>query len=695
MTQLIWDDTSTRFFETGVDRCVLYVMDQNGEYPVGIPWNGLTGVTETPSGAEPSPLYGDNMKYLTLVSAEDFTATLEAYTYPEEFDECDGSNEIMVDTGGRVSQQPRKKFGLVYRTKLGNDVAGDALGYKLHLLYGCLASPSEKAYATINDSPEAITFSWEISTTPINVTGFQPTSLITIDSTKCIPANLTALENQLFGATGITPNLPLPDGVKATLEVGGDWYVDSENGNDNNSGTTPLKSFATITKLLTVWSAGETIGVAKGSTFYETLTYPGNDSIAIAYGTGADPIIECRDVASALSFSKTGGRTFVYEIALSPDLGPFGSWNSIWEDEIRLVRVTSVANCDATPGSYFPSSDTVAPITMYVHASDDSNPGTNGKVYKYSKRLCSVEGYLYSRCGANGIVGIGSLSESGPFRTGPFTILYGCKAIFGNKHNFYHRRGSWLENCEAIDGYHTGGSWTLFVYNDDTPSGDGITYKNCIARHTSVALPIGSAGFYGHHNISGSFGLVHFDHCIVEKCQTAISGQDAEILCDYCEAISCDFSFAVVSTDIHTFNHCKMTSSSFSGRFVSMNVANATAVINSADVSLTGNAAIAVAIQANNPTITIDGFKFVGRSVGGWQEFLYCNGYTGGTVNITNGDFDSPYAYLIYDVAGPVITSDYNRFRQNAQVFKIASVDYGTVAAYQLATGQDAHSTIG
>jgi len=219
MTLLVWDDTGKRLFETGIDRGVLYVMDETGEYPLGVPWNGLTAVTESPSGAEPTPLYADNIKYLTLLSAEEFAATIEAYTYPEEFAQCDGSLEIGTGLGGWVAQQPRKKFGLVYRTKIGNDVAGDALGYKLHLIYGCQASPSEKAYATINDSPEAITFSWEIATTPVLVTGFQPTSLIVVDSTAATSAGLAALEDELFGTVAITANLPLPDEVKTLLET--------------------------------------------------------------------------------------------------------------------------------------------------------------------------------------------------------------------------------------------------------------------------------------------------------------------------------------------------------------------------------------------------------------------------------------------------------------------------------------------
>lgn len=222
MAKLVWDKTGERLYETGVDRGVLYVQS-NGTYPNGVAWNGLTAVTESPSGAEATPLYADNIKYLNLMSAEEFGCTIEAYTYPEEFAECDGSAELA--TGVTIGQQARKTFGLSYRTKIGNDAAGDKFGYKLHLIYGGLASPSEKAYATINDSPEAITFSWEVSTTPVSVDGHSPTACITIDSTKVEPTKLAALEEILYGkdgegASGTEPRLPLPSEI-ATLFTAG------------------------------------------------------------------------------------------------------------------------------------------------------------------------------------------------------------------------------------------------------------------------------------------------------------------------------------------------------------------------------------------------------------------------------------------------------------------------------------------
>jgi hypothetical protein len=213
MTALTWDGAGERMYETGVDHGVLYLANEGGDYDTGFAWNGLVTVTESPTGAEATALYADNIKYLNLQSVEEFGATIEAYTYPDEFAECDGSAQ--PETGVMIGQQTRRLFGLSYRTRMGNDLEGTAYGYKLHLVYNALAAPSEKAYATINDTPEAITFSWEVSTTPATVTGFQPTASITIDSTKVDAADLAELEDFLYGTVGTDPSLPSPDAVIA------------------------------------------------------------------------------------------------------------------------------------------------------------------------------------------------------------------------------------------------------------------------------------------------------------------------------------------------------------------------------------------------------------------------------------------------------------------------------------------------
>lgn len=221
MPKLVWDKTGERYYETGVKNGVLYIPTE-GVYSKGVAWNGLTAVTESPSGAEATALYADDMKYLSLYSAEEFGATIEAYTYPDEFAQCDGSAELTK--GVSIGQQARKTFGLCYRTTIGNDTDGNDYGYKLHMIYGCMASPSEKAYATINDSPEAITFSWEVTTTPVSVAGFKPTASITIDSTKADPTKLAALEDILYGKDGepgSEARLPLPDEIKTLMSAAG------------------------------------------------------------------------------------------------------------------------------------------------------------------------------------------------------------------------------------------------------------------------------------------------------------------------------------------------------------------------------------------------------------------------------------------------------------------------------------------
>lgn len=223
--RLKWDQTGERLYETGVKQGVLYI-PTGGVYSKGVAWNGLTAVTESPSGAEVTALYADDGKYLNLMSAEEFGATIEAYTYPDEFAACDGSKELA--DGVTIGQQARSTFGLCYKTTVGNDTEGNDHGYKLHIIYGALASPSEKAYSTINDSPDAVTFSWEITTTPVNVTGAKPAASLVIDSTKADPTKLTALEDILYGkdassgysSQAVEPRLPLPDEIKTLMTAG-------------------------------------------------------------------------------------------------------------------------------------------------------------------------------------------------------------------------------------------------------------------------------------------------------------------------------------------------------------------------------------------------------------------------------------------------------------------------------------------
>lgn len=217
MPRLEWDKVGERFYETGVDQGVLYVQDETGAYPEGVAWSGLRSVSESPSGAEPSPLYADNIKYLNLLSNEEFAATIGAYYSPKEFDACDGTATLAK--GVTIGQQKRKTFGLCYRTKIGNDIDGDDHGYKIKIIYGALAKPSQKEYQSVNNDPSAIELSWEVSTTPVKVTGMKPTATLEIDSTKIDPAKLTALEDILYGTAEKKARLPLPDEIKTLVGI--------------------------------------------------------------------------------------------------------------------------------------------------------------------------------------------------------------------------------------------------------------------------------------------------------------------------------------------------------------------------------------------------------------------------------------------------------------------------------------------
>lgn len=219
MSKLVWDQAGQKLYENGVDQGVLFVQSANGTYQSGVAWNGLTAVNQSPSGGDANPLYADNIKYLDLRSAEDFGATVEAYTYPDEFAVCDGSAEIAP--GVMAGQQARRSFGFSYRTLIGNDTEGDAHGYKIHIIYNATVSPSEKSYGTVNDSPDAINFSWELTTTPIAVTGFKPTAHIEIDSTKVDSTKLTTLENLLYGTENAEPTLPLPNRLVEIFSTSG------------------------------------------------------------------------------------------------------------------------------------------------------------------------------------------------------------------------------------------------------------------------------------------------------------------------------------------------------------------------------------------------------------------------------------------------------------------------------------------
>ena len=293
MSVLVWDRVGERFYETGVDHGVLYPFDNNA-YGTGVAWNGLTAVNESPSGAEASPLWADNIKYLNLMSAEEFGATIEAYTYPDEFAACDGSAEIAP--GVTIGQQKRKMFGFAYRTKIGNDTDGADKGYKIHLVYGALASPSDKGYNTVNDSPEAITFSWTVTTTPVNVTGFKPTAHLVIDSTKVNDAaKMKAIEDVLYGTVAADARLPLPDEVAEIItgNVGGSIEL--------NAHAVTIKVGDTVTLGVTKYPADAVVTFSSASTSVAEVTSGG---VVSAVGTG-NTIINASITVDGVTYTDT------------------------------------------------------------------------------------------------------------------------------------------------------------------------------------------------------------------------------------------------------------------------------------------------------------------------------------------------------------------------------------------------------
>lgn len=467
-----------------------------------------------------------------------------------------------------------------------------------------------------------------------------------------------------------------------------DWYVDSVLGSDSYDGKTPSTAFATIAKLLVGMKAGDSVSFAKGSTWLETYTSPGIGCVAVTHGSGSAPIFDCRDVAANASFTKTGGQTNVYQIAVSPDLAASGTWNSVWEGSTRLVRATSIANCDVTPGSYYPSSDTVAPITMYVHASDSSSPITNENVYRYSKRRYSFESYDYTNNGINGVVGIGNLGESGSFRIGKSSILVSCQALEGNKHNIHTRDGCYLESVTASKAYYNPASpsKSYFVYNEDTPAGLGMSFVNCAVDNGGV-LDSNAEGFYGHYNISGSFGAVLVSGCTVADCGVACSMTHCTSLAiTNCTISNCNAGLAAyVNT---TVTGGTWTVVGWTGRLVSIGAAGVTVTAN----GLTGthsehgfysSVATGTFILTNCTTTC----SVAGSSV-------YMAGITSNILTANGNRFTSANSTVYqFGNANYTYTGDNNNYKPTGTMYANA---WYTWAEWQaLVAPQDANSTVG
>lgn len=473
-----------------------------------------------------------------------------------------------------------------------------------------------------------------------------------------------------------------------------DWFVDSVNGNDGFNGKTPIAPFATIAKLLTVMQAGDSVGLARGSTWREKFNVSTKNNVVIGpYGSGADPLLDCSVEAVNASFIKTGGQVNVYQIAVTVDFSASEPmWNSVWENDVRLVRAASIANCDATPGSYFPSNDNNANVTLYVHASDSSDVIVNGKVYEYARWLSGFTSWNATGIGLNGIRSRRNLANNGSIEVGKTSIVYGCTAEEGNKHNVLIRTGCWVENVTATNAYYAGGSAAMFVYNEDTPANEGVTFLGCIAQITNGYLT-NIQGFYGHYNVGGSFGTVAFTNCSAINLFSGYNGINANLVYTNCITTGCtNNGWSINTTGTVAINGCANTITNASGLgivIITAGVITITGHTFTCSVAKTSQAAIQSGM--NNVNLTIAGTTT-------FSGFVYgINWYAGvgGTINISGADFINMTRNYDTLVGGPVITSDFNHFFDAGQDFRIQGTLYNNVADYQVGTGQDANSTVG
>ena len=468
-----------------------------------------------------------------------------------------------------------------------------------------------------------------------------------------------------------------------------DWYVDNNIGLDTNAGIYPWAPFKTIAKLLTVLSTGESVGLANRSVWREQLTIPANNISVYAYGYGAAPILRASDIQPNASFTKTGGRTNVYQIDITPDWEAGKSWVNAWQDGVFLARASSVANCDATAGSYYPSSDS-GTITLYIHATDSSSVITNAKVYEATIRRFGVDSYLVTGTVISGVQTDRQLHEDGSFRLGQNSSAVDVTAKDGSKHNIYVRTGTTLTSCAAVDCYYAGLSVAMFVYNDDTPANEGVTFTSCTATKTGDHT--GVEGFYGHKNTSGSFGIVSFISCAAVGCSNGFNGTDATLVYTSCTVTDWH------NTAFYLGSATTLTSCSWVGANVNMRavevVTTGAVVISGGTATFTGHPAGGYGVFAfdqNNVNLTITNWTCVGTDYG-----AYVGGTsTGGTIAVTGTYWNGVNRCIDTSTGGPALTSDYNHFSAAGQDNRVQSTSYADIATYQAGTGQDAHSTIG
>lgn len=468
------------------------------------------------------------------------------------------------------------------------------------------------------------------------------------------------------------------------------WYVDSITGSDSNNGKAAGAAFATIEKLLTVMQAGDVVGLAKGSTWREQLTIPGNACTIAAYGTGSAPILNASNIAAKASISKTGGQTNVYEISVTPDWAASKSYLNVWEDGAFLVRASSLANCDATAGSYFPSAST-GTITLYIHASDNSDVSANAKVYEYSQRQFGLDAYNYTGVIVDGVETRNQLHEDGSLRLGIGGIARNCTFRNGNKHCVLFRDGTSLTDCAAINSYYGASSAQMFVANENAPAGLGVTLTRCTAQLTTYDANVG--GFYSHSNVSGSFGTITYNACVGTNLATGISGTGGTAAAGLIVANDCTFTGCMLGyTPVNDMqiNRGSFTSPHASYRAINVGANGITVTIDGMTITSSIVPSGGVVYSSNAFTLTMRNCTITGCV----NEFIFA---LSGVVALTldHNYYNNVYGVLQVTNAGSTISSDYNRFWREAIAQNYLGTSYATIALYRAGTGQDAHSTVG
>jgi hypothetical protein len=487
--------------------------------------------------------------------------------------------------------------------------------------------------------------------------------------------------------------------------AGYSYYVNSVTGSDDNAGTSSLAPFATLTKLLTVWQAGQSVGLAKGSTWREELLFPGNSSAAYAYGaSGNKPVLDASDIAAKASISKTGGQTNVYQIAVSlPTRVGEDNWVNVWEDDVFLTKTASIAACDAAAGSYYIAAHT-GDQTLYIHATDSSDVSANAKVYTYAKRLTGVSTInatnYYTGCTISGIRTQKQLSQSGSLKVGKSTTVTNCDAYYGNKHNVYYQTGCNLTNVTGSEAYFAGAGSIIFILNLDVGDAAGATLTNCTASLTTYDAS--NQGFGGHINTSGTLGTINYINCTVTNCGQGFSSQAGTVTNNYtnCTITGCGRGFTFTHGTTHNISGGSYTYGTGGKVFLNSTTALTINFTNGFTSTYDSSHATGGMELSVNSTLNISDCVFIDNNAAAAGYFLLSTNnivFTGLRNNFRSPNLATAGIYVYRLVgAGGTYASDYNTYSKNSFYYSLGSSDtYTTLAAYQAAKNQDLNSTVG